>query len=651
MSGRRLGLAAALLLAALVALWLSLRSQPSRAQLEPADPVARPDAARASPLTAELDAVVPSAAMERELVPRADAAPAMAPSKSEQLRPFRGRVLDVVTGQAVAAAVVVCENLEAETDWDGRFTTDSRMPPDFAEIAVHSLRRATHIRSVPRSELEWLGDAKGWLARIRIGPTFRFKVAGMRGDSHRWRARLVDDDEQWIWIDAVRDDPPWIRYDNPVQQRTPSDCLLEVENFEGTLRGSAKVATTIGIHPGVLLIEIDRELAGITGRVVDENQKPRGNTQVIAVPRSAGITNEERWPSAGTDGDGYYHLRGLTPGAYWLHASPRRGEEPRTIAFDAGAGENHAPDIVIPAEKLVGAIEGLLKSSVQDHPEAVVRLRAVDGRTFDKFDIVDPEQQGRLVQNQQRLGRGMPMEPVGFFEFQQVPEGEYEITVSSNDGVRWTPTPLRVRPPVKDLEIFRDDAGKTWQPRFDVRDAASDGRVANAHVQLVRDERWTSDVIPTAWLERNPAEPRFVEGSRFRWNVFAQGYGLASGTQDDFGGTEEFRPLTVRLSRGYGVRYVMRDVRGRLGGLGDGWAEQFAASELPPVAGVEVIADGVRAATSDENGFAVVSLPLKPHHVEFRAPGWIAIGTNEVEVPELERILRAPEIVVWLNAL
>ena len=51
-----------------------------------------------------------------------------------------------------------------------------------------------------------------------------------------------------------------------------------------------------------------------------------------------------------------------------------------------------------------------------------------------------------------------------------------------------------------------------------------------------------------------------------------------------------------------------------------------------PLAGVEVRADGVPVARSDQDGVALVSLPRQPGKLECSLGGWVAQDTSEVEI-------------------
>ncbi|MFN0243849.1 MAG: carboxypeptidase-like regulatory domain-containing protein [Planctomycetota bacterium] len=642
-------------IALVTALWLSLHPQRTDVDVQVAPIEVAPESDVAEQLSTE--ASRDDALSERATI---DAVPSTAPRTDDAAVPlaalrFRGRVVDVATGEPVRAALAVCGDLVATTDADGRFASEATMPEGFEEIAFHSLGRASHIRSARRAELEWLGDEQGWLARIRIGPTFRFRVTGVPAQpAKRWRLRVVEmrangDEHAWNWIGTVSDDPPWARYDNP-QPTPPSGTEMRIEVVDDTAsrRGSAPLTTIVGIHPGVLVVELDALHGAAVGRVVDELGRPWGKTLVVAIPRDAGTSNESSRSTARTKADGRYVLSALRPGRHWIEARPRRGEDPRVIALDVARGENVAPDIVVPAEEYAGAVEGLLQSASATFPATVVRLRAVDGRSFDHFDVVDPNRQTRMqvVVHDGRIVRDprVAMEPKGFFEFPQVPAGEYELSVLSSDGRAWSPSPLRVRPPKLDLELVRDDGASAWRAAFDVRDAGTKAPIEDAFAQFELGSCWSPETQP---IVTGAGLRTFVAGTQLRWNVHAEGYTLASGTEHDFLGSDDLRIATVMLARGFGARLLLRDANRMFAATGDDTRGRCAVLEHAPVVGVPVYADGELAATTDARGEAVLALAHRPTRIDIRANGWIVLGSEHFRDGRIVGDTR--EAVVWLT--
>lgn len=636
-------------------LWLSLRPQRADVDVQAA-PI---DVARLHAPELSLASDVEASAPQRDsVVAEAHAtepSPAASEAREHALLRFRGRVVDATTGEPVGFALAVCGDLEATTDADGRFASDAKMPASFDEIAFHSLGRASHIRSARRDDLEWLGDEQGWLARIRIGPTFRFRVLGVAAQPPTaWRARVVETHADgtvraWDWRFAVTSDPPWVRYDNP-QPSPPAGAALrlDVENERGTLYGSTPITSIVGIHPGILVVAPGPMVASVVGRVLDDAARPRERATVLAIPRNGIVAAQSTWRSVRTNGEGRYVLRALDPGPYWIEARPRRGEDPRVIALDVAPGENVAPDIVVPAEEYAGAVEGLLQSGSESFPATVVRLRAVDGRSFDHFDVVDPNRQtrmqvavqdGRIVRDSRTA-----IEPIGFFEFQQVPAGEYELSVVSGDGRNWSPSPLRVRPPKLDLVIVRDDDARTWRAAFDVRDAETQAPIEDAFAQFELGRCWSPETQP---IVTGAGLRTFVAGTHLRWNVHAEGYTLASGTENDFVGTDDLRIATVTLARGFGARLLFRDANGAFAATGDDPRGRCAVLEHEPVAGVPVFVDGEIVGTSDARGEVVLALARKPERIEIRASGWVVLGSEHFRGGRLVGDTR--EAVVWLT--
>jgi hypothetical protein len=593
------------------------------------------------------------------------------PSASERSTsvgvPFRGQVVDVRTGEPVDSALARAEGFgmafEAPTDAQGRFASDARLSSSFSEIQFFNAHNTAHIRTAPREKLEWLGEEAGWLARIRIGPTYRLRILAPGAPaSQSWKLRVVEStpgqpDRATAWLDVVAGDPPWARFDNPLPDAPEgTTARIDVQNGEETLRGSAPVATTIGIHPGIITVALDERFARVLGRVVDSTAKPLARAEVSAIPRLGGLDDDGRFPGCRTDGEGRYAIGGLAPGTYWIHARPRRGEESQTIEIALPLGDTTAPDLIAPAETSAGAIEGFLRArGGMDFPPAAVRLRAVDGRRYEHYDVVDTKSQA-ATEGEVRMigphGQAIAVELKGFFEFQQVPEGEYELTVFATDGSSWSPSPLRVRPPRVDLEIVREDVGNWWTAYFRVSDAETGEPVTDFRAQILMNNAWTWEEQKKSGQIQAPEQSAhgfgwaFPETAQFRWNIHADGYCLASGTQANFVGKGPKRVAEVRLWKGYGARLVLRDAQGRFDVLDDDWAGRVAAGEHAPVVGAQVFADGELLATSDEHGVAAFEAPRCPERIEILAPGWTVLGSHQFRNGRI--VGEAREIVVWM---
>ena len=219
----------------------------------------------------------------------------------------------------------------------------------------------------------------------------------------------------------------------------------------------------------------------------------------------------------------------------------------------------------------------------------------------------------------------------------------------ATDGSRWSPSPLRVRPPRVDLEILREDVGKWWTAYFRVSDAETGASVGDVHVQILVDEVWGQEVQHPAFGRESPTLApggSFPEGAHLRWNVHSDDYRLASGTERDFDGTGPDRIAEVRLRRGFGARLVLRDAQGRFDVLAGDWAGRVAAREHAPIPGARVLVEGELVATSDAQGLAAFETERPPDRIEIHAPGWTVLGSAQLRDGRI--VGEAREILVWL---
>ncbi len=536
---------------------------------------------------------------------------------------FRGRVVDAATGEPVGYARMVAGELQAQVDENGFFVASGPLAPDTEHIEFHNDVQSSHIRTIDRAALE--STSEGSLARIAIGPTYRLDIWRVsRAELGDWRARLVEirldgREAPGDFLRLYPADPPFLRLDNPWEMSAPeSSFRVDVMNALGTRMGSSDLLdSAVGIFPGIVSVQIDREFARVSGRVVTEVGTPVEAAVVQAVSELAFNSARDGWSRTTTDESGRFELSGLSPETYDILIHPVRGEPVARQLF-LPPGELTLDDFVVTLPEIAGEIRGRLESSrpVADAPR--IRLRAVDGRAFSWFDHPSADE----------------------FHFGDVPVGEYELSVLSTDGYRWSPSSVRVSPPADELVFVREDDVPLFGLALELWDAETDAPI---------EEFWVHLQIGALWNR----EPRLVrsgesfaeipDGARFRFSVHAAGYEPAYGGDENFTREGSLRTATLELEPGWGARFLMRD-------LGHGFDNddpegRAAVLERPRIADIEVWADGERVATSDEQGIALVSLSHEPDELTFVSPFWRMVGSDHLQRGRLAG--EARDAIVW----
>ncbi|MEM7305273.1 MAG: carboxypeptidase-like regulatory domain-containing protein [Planctomycetota bacterium] len=570
------------------------------------------------------------------------------PKQPTPLEPFRGLLLDVATDEPIARAHLVAGRLDAETGADGRWRSDAELPDSVEQLEFHDRHSGTHIRTVSRSAL--LPDIdEGWIARIAIGPTFRLVVQGAGAfEPEGWSARLVEvhrdgRESAGSWTRLRDTDPTWFRYDNPWEPNEDgSSFRVDVRSSDGTQAGSSsELRSAVGIYPEIVVVHADARLAALTGRVIDTSGDPKKSATVTLARIGAAFEGDAAEPrySTRSEGDGTFVLGAISPGEYDLVVRPRRGEAPHRQRLLLDPGMTRLPDIIVDRQVGVGMIEGLLKSADGRRlasPE-VVRLRAVDGRSFELFDVSSPQgRRGYYRPNGLGIGGSDPTNHG--FEFNEVPAGEYELSVVSQQGYAWTPASVRVTAPDDKAVFTRLDAVVHGRYRFRVLDAESEAPIEPFYVQRQAGARWTAEA--DEWR----ASSSFVAPeASFEWTVSAPGYAAARGTQADFQAEGEDRVATVLLERGYDVRLLFRELTAGFGLDDDDGL--VAAMERPPLDGVRVLADGALVATS-VGGEATVRLARAPQRLEVRADGFRPVESQRFRGGRIQGPER--DVIVWM---
>jgi len=290
-------------------------------------------------------------------------------------------------------------------------------------------------------------------------------------------------------------------------------------------------------------------------------------------------------------------------------------------------------------------IEGRLVSATGQALEEQerVRLRALDGPGPELLDVTSPGGQVFSFSARQWI-RADEEDGQLVFEFNEVPAGRFELSVVSGGLFLWDPPALVVEAPTEDAVFTRRDDLAQLGLLLRAVDAQSGDALGRFRVQLQTGSAWNPGTLEVS----DPAQPLAVltAGLSFRWSVYADGYRPMHGDERDLERSERGLEATIPLTRGFGARFVLRDLD--TGFLHDDEPGLVSALLRPPVAGATILADGDAAATSDSLGLADVQLDKEPARIEIRAPGWRVLGSSQFQDG---RILgQARDVLVWMIA-
>ncbi len=619
---------AALALVLLVALSLLIGQSgcvPSLANAGP-DPVAAADAG-----AAEAAPPVPVPASENAAVPTPVIASAVRPE-------IPGRVSGIVTDAATREPVPwihvelsgggVAES--KFTGADGTFVSTSSFAS--GEITARVVDDEVVVAVLTTQHDEERGT-RAWRLEVPIGPTI--PVAGIDRrvpDATKWWARLVESalvpgvageidveaekltlrapsaalpDREWPGVRVRSGDVPWVRY--PLRAHPPSPkqhVEIELKSLEPMRKGRAPVGSTVGIQRAV---EVSTVAFAIVSGNVERAGRPgaedaRGPVRVLlcddldAATGFAGTTPE--FDEVNAVG-GAFQFPDVTPG------------RKRVFAWSPGGSSVATPLLATPDRVREQSVT--LRALEWEDPVVLQRFR-------EKLSDHDPGWRGRLVLAPTEAG-GRTRAFVADLEPQDFLAGKPRIPAM----------------PDYDIERVARDAAVTSAGFAAQQWAAHEFRILGAGEAPFRTGVSVTfgprGGLFTAWSVHSGVLA-LRRDNDCRWIVWRSGSAPVFGGPTDFQELEDgTRAATVRLEPGWGAQLLLRagdpeaiardpwpwapeDVRAH------GGVTELGALGAPPLAGVELWIDGVRAGESDAAGELCLRHPILPRRLTLRCDGW-----------------------------
>jgi hypothetical protein len=449
-------------------------------------------------------------------------------------------------------------------------------------------------REVPHTPRD--GASEELELAIPVGPTYRIELdAPAQAPRDRLLALVGTSVTPFPRASSARhpgvgvvrtNDGIWVRF--PPRGRGPASAgSLSVYSLDGCWFGDGPVTTRRGIDPQSVSIRLERR-ARIFGRAVDGQGGAVAKAQLTLFGRDRS-GDFARLELAESSANGLFEFPFAPAGAYVVRGMSL-STETREFAFDVLEGEDFEFELVMPLLSRKGPVSGI--------------VRAAPGLEFTtcKLFLASTRHPGQILEQRSAFEARERGREVAF-EFLDTPAGEYSLTVDAwgaSDGLT-REVRIDVLAPREGIVVELPSAENLLCIELNAVDARSQAQVGRTWFELANNGACDYGESLGPRVERClPAE--FVAGSR--WWLAAAGYRPASGevsALEFLGGVANLR---VELTPGWGV------------GL------EVLGPEFTPLAGVDVVADGKKVATTDSAGRALLALDEKPTALELRRAGW-----------------------------
>ncbi len=194
------------------------------------------------------------------------------------------------------------------------------------------------------------------------------------------------------------------------------------------------------------------------------------------------------------------------------------------------------------------------------------------------------------------------------FEFKDLEEGEYVLTLSALGSRRWAPVSVHVTPPASGITFTRYDKDPRLPLEFDVSDATTGDKI---EAFQTRNVQLTPSDDNGVFLQTGPLDVNaFTVDGRFQWSLWADGYAPAFGDETAFVRTGDKRVADVRLQRGWSTKLLVL-------------ARDPVAHQ---VAGARVSVDGHVVGATGVDGMLVVRAASEPTTLQVEWPGWHCVS-------------------------
>lgn len=387
---------------------------------------------------------------------------------------------------------------------------------------------------------------------------------------------------------------PWVRFPAAIADRFQGRVQLTVVDQIASRSGSAEVPGEASPMDGPILVILE-SASSLRGRVLDRAGLPVESATVTAsaVPRSA----QSRVWNATSAVDGSFSIPGMDAGNYEVVVGSRLTEiSVERLRVEAFEVTNH--DFVLTRVTTGGDVRGTILGYSEAYEDSCsVTLREVKtrfARTAYPTKTVGPDGN-----------------PVWGFEFKDLPDKEFELTLDSKKPGYYQPERMLIHPPALNLEFKADETSTRDDYGLLIGPPPDDEGWAGIDFHIRRQDG--RSVAKCGIQESMIVGVDFQEGAKFDWVATSEGFIPRVGDDGDFtlrdpnapGGRHKLRGLytSLKLKAGWGSVYLLSDGQGPLHGA-TAWIE------------------GLQVGRSDRKGRLVVEADSAPTQIEFRFRGW-----------------------------
>lgn len=410
-------------------------------------------------------------------------------------------------------------------------------------------------------------------------------------------------------------EPVWARFPSPVilieaLQEEYGGYDLHVRSRNGHWSGRATVSSLEGIYTELVSVTLTAHGA-IEGTVLNNEGKPVPTAWIQLSPATA---PSQPVREIGADGKGRFAFKWLVRGEYEVTVQDDRYDEWKS-AVSIEAESTQRLEARLTAGVPLGTVSGVLRSRTGQHRSkgGSVSLKSLDDSDFFLY---------KTVTYRKRSG-----EYLAEFSFDDVPSGNYELSLQPLDNMRWETRQMIVSPPAEGLEFICEDGGPTFDLEVRAIDAETGDPIGKSW-NIV----WQGDPLDDVRLDDDWETGLYEavpEGVSLHWALHAEGYRLARGDESHIHAEANHRVIEARLVRGWGQIF------------------KVTTREREPIAGVELVADGNSLGVTDSQGMVSMDLDAKPRSLEFRYEGW-HVSWGRID-PEEDGFSWGPETPVYLS--